>query len=479
MRLLAVLFLLCGIKVEGTYFYAAVGGAASVDNTFQYIQSWNNSASAGATTIAVTVSGITSGNLLVAWVTNESANTNSTVAGNSSGTWTSATNRNHGNNDMHGRFSYLLSGDSGDTTITATFSASSTFRKIIVSEWRSSTTAIFDAENGTTGSSATLGSGNITTAGAGLILAGATQYDGATLSLPLIGTNSGVNIPDAELTSRVWAVQTSGATTAAASGIWSFSSAWIGSVLSFKGTGADSTTGTNYAHFYADLTNQTSGATLTTTILGNGSHGDYTGWTLTPATPTGFRVANSFVNKTSPLIVGTGVYNTGDASKSFEITNSVTLTYSEIGISDHARLTVSGFITIGANGALGGDLYDLVFVRNTGSQFATIQYNQGTDNLGIETNPGGVTTHSTGFTASTGTTYKFNFFVDFKNTICKWTAWNSAGTQVVSENATLATNQLDIAVIRLGQGQTGTDTLTVNKLEHIMVDYWARYPVQP
>jgi hypothetical protein len=456
--------------------------AASVDNTFDFIQTWTNATDPAATTLTVSVSGITAGNLLVCYVKNLGATTVSSVSGNASGAWTaSPANVQHANGDMSARFFYLLNANASDTTITITFSASTGGKSAIISEWHPNTPALFDTSAGSSGTGTSVSSGNVTTAGAGLVLGGYANYDfGAHSALMAIGGVGGVNCPAVEpgFTNRTWGVQTSGTITGAATTTLSFSTAWIGNAIAFKGTGARSATGTNYAQLYIDGAGQTNGTTLTPTIMTNSSHGTVPSWTLSPSTPTGFTIAASTFTKTFPLSVNGTSYATGSASKCFALLHNVSNTYAQMVVDRNSRLTVSGFVYFGPLNS-GTGLFDYVVIGTLGGRYAALQLNKQTYNVNVETNPSGVTTHSTGFTATPSTGYKFCLFTDFKNDLCSFRMWNLAGTQVVNETPDIDSTPDDISQIRFGNNETGTSTTETSKLEHLLINYMGTFPIEP
>lgn len=501
MKYLFILFLNVNICLGQTFSFndiptlaqatvAASGAPASVDNTVRYVQAWWTNIDAAAVSASIAIAPTVSANsVVVVYVKNETAQTASSCTNSAGVAFTAATQKTHANNDLHGRFFYQL-GATAATNLTVVFSSSAaTFKRVEVFYGISSTPPVFDTESVNSGTGTAISSGNLTPVGAGLVLGGYSEYSGGTLSGLLIGTNSGVNIPDNEpsFNTRMWAVQTSGTNTVAATATLSASGAWVCNAIAFKGTGLDSTTGTNYAHFYEDMTNQTRGATASGAIGTNGAHGTISGITFTPATPTGLIVGLGDVNKTSPVWVNGTVYNVADASGCWDITNTVTGVYIQNAISDHRQLTISGFVKIGpTNGGSVAKLFDMVRIETSTptALFAIIQLDKSTYNLSIESTPNiGGTTHSTGFTATPGATYKYSMLVDFHNFVCKWTVWDTSGTVMVSESAIIGngTDQpSDITSIKRGQVEFGTSAGTSTKLYHTMWSFMPYvYPMQP
>ncbi len=92
---------------------------------------------------------VTAGSLLVLWISWDatSGQTVTGVADNHSATWTKATaaSMHDATNNQSGSLYYLENAASGATTVTATFSANTTFIRVVVGEWDGvATTAALD-----------------------------------------------------------------------------------------------------------------------------------------------------------------------------------------------------------------------------------------------------------------------------------------------------------------------------------------------
>ncbi len=478
------------IFVQGPAFIGAAalqsgsgGGAApSVDNTFRYVESWATNSDGAAGTLVLKTPGMAAGDLIFVTIKNEGSGiTNTTVVGDVSGTYTNGT---------QGIVSTAVTRPawmpvcSADTQITATFSsASATFRRVIASRWHSSTPALFDTQAIATGTSTAPNSGNITTAGAGLVIGYYGEFSSANLSGCMIDTNSGVNIPDIEpaFFCRQWGYQQPYANTVAAKCTMSGSGSWMCGVVSFKGSGADATTGTNYANFYQPYSNQTTnGGRLTLNIITNGSFGFPSIFTLTPASPTNLIIDRPTIAKQYPVRVGRTNYEIADATHSLSIINSTNPVFFNLQVNDHRQLTAAGTLYVGVtNTSATTPLFDIVRIETLAGHFVILQFNKNSGNANLETDPGGVTTHTTGFTLSRNTTNRWCMLVDFENAIAKWKMIDITGATLVDETASIHTTKADINNLKVGNVEFGTDPLTTNYIDHLMIDYMHVYPFFP
>jgi hypothetical protein len=145
---------------------------------FTFVQSALHATTANNGSIAKAMTGIGAGNVLAAYVKYEGDDINITVSDGTS-TFAEGTQGNHSNNDLGGQWFYLLSANSGNKTITATFDANRPFKSIIIFEFSHTDTASFDAEagsSGTSGGAGVISSGDLTTAGAAVMLGGYSEY---------------------------------------------------------------------------------------------------------------------------------------------------------------------------------------------------------------------------------------------------------------------------------------------------------------
>jgi hypothetical protein len=185
--LLAFLSLLIpqAVLSEGRYYAApAAGGAIEIT----HVQGAHNSGAAASTTLTVSLTGVTAGDLIVIFTGWDTAGTevNSISDGTSSFSLLNVTNT---GSNRSGKIGYLLSANSGDKTYTITYSSAASNRIAFVAEFNASSgTWKFDAsnQNGGTGTAAT--TGTIHTVGtAGVAVFGNKLFEtAATASNPLI-----------------------------------------------------------------------------------------------------------------------------------------------------------------------------------------------------------------------------------------------------------------------------------------------------
>lgn len=241
---------IASVKVINALAIASVKTVDEVDNTasgggntYAFVQAVSTlNGDAASLTIASPSITVTAGNLLVIWVKNETAQTLSSVSDGTT-TFSLGTEKTHTNNDLHGRFAYLLSGNAGAKTITATFTSSAaTFRRIIVCEFSHTAAAVFDTQNtgsGTSTAPIVIASGSITTnAGAGLALGGYSEYSNDVMNTPRVATNAATGKPNSTSSGLpwMWYYITSGAVTGTADCNMSTggSSDWVVNAIAFK-----------------------------------------------------------------------------------------------------------------------------------------------------------------------------------------------------------------------------------------------------
>lgn len=143
----------------------------SAEAAFTKIQSNTTVADGSATTVAVSLTGVTAGNLIVCFIKGEGGSVSITV---SDGTSTLADGTRTDSTSGGAQFSYLLSANGGNRTYTATFGAAQTFRRIFVIEfsYTGGSTGSLDAQNTGSGTSTAPASGTITTTGTDEVVLG-------------------------------------------------------------------------------------------------------------------------------------------------------------------------------------------------------------------------------------------------------------------------------------------------------------------
>lgn len=234
------------------------------------------------------------------------------------------------------------------------------------------------------------------------------------------------------------------------------------------------------ADLIIDAAGQTNGSTLTTTILVNSSHSSYStsgNWSLTPSTPTGFTIQAPATALHSSFLVNGTTYPAGSTtSHTLQLVNSNSFTYATLNMPSGKRIcSVAGFVTLGAP-IDGFQLYDLIrFSGIATGQFVVMQLNNGNGSsprfdINIETNPGGVTTHSSYTRLTQGAKYWFTLKCNYTSGTASLTMYETSGwTQVVNLTTTQTTGE-DIVDLRIGNGENGSGTGN-NVFEWIVVDW--------
>lgn len=169
----------------------------------------NESGSTG-TTITTSLTGVSAGSVMVAWVKHEGADSVTVTV--SDGT-TSFTDRPivhsiHADTTS-GQFFYLLSSvASGSVTYTATFSTAVAYRSIAIYELSAGAAASFDVSNGSGADAAggnTITSGTVTTTGSTAVaFGGYAEASSASFSSPLINGVAADHTTNVGTFGRVW-----------------------------------------------------------------------------------------------------------------------------------------------------------------------------------------------------------------------------------------------------------------------------------
>jgi len=213
---------------------------------FAHVQGNSDSTDSGGATFAVTLNGITGGNLLVVWIKFEN-NPHRTLVSVSDGTsaFTLDTETDHSNGELSGCFAYLLSANAGNKTITATFDDTNTYTRMFVSEFSYSDTCEFDTSAQGQGNSASLSSGNFTTTGTNeLVVAGFGEYSSTTTSSEQIAGSAATEPAySPEAWSSIWYLATTVSNDDATASI--DSSNWVCNAIAFKEVAAGGTEKTN------------------------------------------------------------------------------------------------------------------------------------------------------------------------------------------------------------------------------------------
>ncbi len=204
---------------------------------------WTFVQSASAASNAVSLTGVTAGNLIVFYVKYEGATASGDITA-SDGT-TGLTAGTHAYNaDLGGQAFYLLSANSGNKTYTATFGVAKTFYSCCIMEWAPGGTASFDSQNTSSGNGTTIATGNITTTGSTILAIGAHgNYNGQTSSAELIaGSAAAQVVRQGSNGSSMWA--SPGSLSAQGGACTITGTDWVGNIISFSvesgpGSGSD------------------------------------------------------------------------------------------------------------------------------------------------------------------------------------------------------------------------------------------------
>ena len=198
--------------------------------TIAFVQS---NLSEGSNTVALT--GIGAGNLIVLLCKWEAATSGTLSVTDGTSSLSLGTRRNFGTGGSI-QIAYLLSANSGNKTFTVTWPSGATYKGLVVMEFSHSRAVTFDAENGASGTSTSLSSGNITTGlASSVIFGGNMSYPGVPSAFK-IGTDAadGNVATDSDLAVLWYKIYTTVQTNKAANCIADAETEWICSVTSFK-----------------------------------------------------------------------------------------------------------------------------------------------------------------------------------------------------------------------------------------------------
>ena len=210
-----------------------------------FVQSNSAMADPEGTPLTVALTGVGAGNLVVLWIKHEGTSTTVTASDGTS-SFTSGTSVSHGNGDLHGRWMYLLVGNSGTRTYTVTLGAQRPYKRIHVWEFSYTGTLSLDVQNIGSGTSAAPASGTVTTTGTDAVaLGGYGEYGSGTLSSPLInGVAAGgsrINSPAGSFAGSWYGLLTATFTGGTASATLSGSAEWLCNILVLKASGGATT----------------------------------------------------------------------------------------------------------------------------------------------------------------------------------------------------------------------------------------------
>jgi hypothetical protein len=229
------------------------------------------------------------------------------------------------------------------------------------------------------------------------------------------------------------------------------------------------------ADAYLNMAGQSVGTALTTTIMTNGTVGSIGHWTKNGTLTSIFLVAakQTFTLHTPVKVGGTSYSGSTSLSMSYLHTSGTKTMELDLNATK-ANVTVAGFITFGPALTSNG-LFDYVALYGgINPWYAVIQLETdgATDyNLNIETNPAGVTTHSSNIAITSGSTYCCSMNVDTVGGTATLKAYEISGwTLVGSVTGTMGTSD-PITYIRLGNNEVGTSSGHTSYMQDWCVDF--------
>lgn len=221
----------------------------------------------------------------------------------------------------------------------------------------------------------------------------------------------------------------------------------------------------------------------TTANMNSGTVGVTGTWgAFTPATPTGFNLVSGSQRLLSNAYVNGATYAAGNTNNNrIGVTNSSGTVYAQLTPPQRSQIvTVSGWFTAGAP-SNGNQLYDLVgFGGATTGGFSIFQLRNLIANysVNIESDPGGVTTHSTDIVITQGSTYWFSFRCNWVAGTCDLYIYTTAGVLVGNVSSTQRSGEF-ISNLRIGNAEVGNGTGT-NYFENVLINWFtAPQPMGP
>ncbi len=200
-------------------------------------------------TLDVAVTGVSSGDSVIAWTKWEGADTTATVSDTgSTDDFTAGTKENHTNGDLNGQFFYLLSATvTGAVTYRLTFSAARPYCRLIIMVFNpdAGDTVSLEAQNIGEGTSTTPTSGGISPSGTDLVCVGGFgEYTASNPSNNAINSSTtGVVVVSSGTQTEAWyKFLTSGFTNGNASGDSYASDDWICNIICLTAVAAGGAT---------------------------------------------------------------------------------------------------------------------------------------------------------------------------------------------------------------------------------------------
>lgn len=198
---------------------------------------WSFVQSASAASNAVSLTGVTAGNLIVFYIKHEGTTASGDITVSDGTTsFTAGTYVFHGSGDLGGQMFYLLNANGGNKTYTATFGVAKSFYSCDVMEWNPNGTPTFDTQNTNSGNGVTPTTGTISTTGSTILAVAAhANYNGATSSAEQVGGVAADQVVrQGSNGSSMWAK--TGSLTAQGGQCTISTTNWLGHIMSFDAT---------------------------------------------------------------------------------------------------------------------------------------------------------------------------------------------------------------------------------------------------
>ena len=222
-----------------------------------------------------------------------------------------------------------------------------------------------------------------------------------------------------------------------------------------------------FSNMYQLMNVGTVGDTLTAALLNNNPNG-FRGalfdvgqsWSVSTSPMTGVTLQAHQRNLRNTLNNNGVLYSPTAASKSIAMDHAAAgqkqwRIFTDTG---KRRMSIAGWLTFGAPSNASALLYDyFIFIGAVTGQYAALQLRGGLGasyDLNIETNPGGVTAHSTRISITQGETYWCSLTADFTTGVSEMWIYNTDYTLNANVIATQTTGE-DINECRIGNNETG------------------------
>lgn len=260
--------------------------------------------------------------------------------------------------------------------------------------------------------------------------------------------------------------------------------------LTFPGPGGG-VAPTITAALYIDMNvGAANGTVIDTTMLAAGSHENGTlvnVWFLQCSGPCGMTVEGAAGPLPTPIRVGSTVYGLNTPARVMQMDHGQAFDYLSFAFkAGFTTASMGAFITFGPSNQGGASqLWDYIRFKGVSTgQFVVLQLNNGSGGGGygvnVETNPGGVTTHSTRIDLTPGGRYWCTMRCNFVSGIADLAVFAPATWTLVGQVSTTQTTGETIGELQFGQGEEGLLPGVVSTFEHLVVDSaTARFPLGP